>query len=274
VRSENGAFDEHVAAHYEAWYETPEGRRADQLEKTALGRLLQRFPGSVSVLEIGCGTGHFTRWLDDQGLMTVGLDLSWAMLTEAQGLDSVPVVQSDAGQLPFADGAFDLAAFITTLEFLERPREALAEALRVARCGVVLGVLNRWSALGLQRRLAGLLHPTIYEAAHFYGVAELKRLLWSVTGGTGHIVWHTTLFPYQTRSQRPRTHGQRPRTQEQGPQWPWSPASLPWGGFIAMTLDARSRSADLRSTSTSRETASRPSVQTERSGRSGSRGDT
>jgi len=26
-------FDERVAAHYEAWYETPDGRRADELEK-------------------------------------------------------------------------------------------------------------------------------------------------------------------------------------------------------------------------------------------------
>jgi len=26
-------FDERVAAHYEAWYETPEGRQADELEK-------------------------------------------------------------------------------------------------------------------------------------------------------------------------------------------------------------------------------------------------
>ena len=26
-------FDKNVAAHYEAWYETPEGRRADELEK-------------------------------------------------------------------------------------------------------------------------------------------------------------------------------------------------------------------------------------------------
>jgi hypothetical protein len=26
-------FGEDVAAHYEAWYETPEGRRADELEK-------------------------------------------------------------------------------------------------------------------------------------------------------------------------------------------------------------------------------------------------
>lgn len=208
-------FGERVAAHYEAWYETVEGRRADELEKAVLGRLLQGFPRSGSVLEIGCGTGHFTRWLSDEGLAAVGLDLSAAMLAQAQALDGVPLMRGDARRLPFADGAFNLTALITTLEFLEQPREVLVEALRVSRRGVLLGVLNRWSVLGLQRRLAGRFRRTVYDAAHFYGVGELKRLLRSVTGGKGHIVWRTTLFP----------HG-----------WPWSQSRLPWGSFIGMAL--------------------------------------
>ena len=211
----NVPFDEHVAAHYETWYETSTGRRADELEKDVLGWLLQGFSGSGSVLELGCGTGHFTRWLSDEGLAAVGLDLSAAMLAEAQALDGVPLVQGDSRRLPFADGAFDMTAFITTLEFLEQPEEALVEALRVTRHGMLLGVLNRWSVLGLQRRLAGLFHQTVYEAANFYGVRELKRLLRSVTGGKAHAVWRTTLFPRR---------------------WPWSQSRLLWGGFIGMAL--------------------------------------
>jgi ubiquinone/menaquinone biosynthesis C-methylase UbiE len=208
-------FDENVAAHYEAWYETPDGRRADELEKALLEHLLQPLARLGSALEVGCGTAHFTRWLGEQGLATMGLDLSIAMLAQAQALDGIPLVRGDATRLPFADGAFDVAAFITTLEFLDRPREALAEALRVVRRGVVLGVLNRWSLLGLQRRLAGLFHQTVYDAARFYGVGELKRLLQSLTGEKGHIVWRTTLFPRW---------------------WPWTQARMPWGGFIGMAL--------------------------------------
>jgi ubiquinone/menaquinone biosynthesis C-methylase UbiE len=127
-------FDEDAAAHYEAWYETPEGRRADELEKAVLNRLLQAFPRPSSVLEIGCGTAHFTRWLSEQWWAAVGLDLSAAMLAQARALDGIPLARGDACSLPFADGAFDLAALVTTLEFLEWPREALAEALRVAWC--------------------------------------------------------------------------------------------------------------------------------------------
>jgi ubiquinone/menaquinone biosynthesis C-methylase UbiE len=215
------AFDDQIAAHYEAWYEAPEGRRADALEKASLRRLLEGFAGarghsmSESVLEVGSGTGHFTRWLAQQELTAVGLDLSVAMLARAQALDGIPLVRGDACRLPFADGTFDLVAFITTLEFLERPREVLAEALRVTRQGLILGVLNRSSVLGLRRRLAGLLRPSVYDAAHFYRVGELERLLRSVAGQEAIIEWHTTLLPRG---------------------WPRPRSAVPWGGFIGIAL--------------------------------------
>jgi len=210
-------FDERIAPHYEARYETPEGRRAAELEEAIICWLLKGFSQPASVLEVGTGTAHFTRWLSDEGLAAVGLDLSTAMLAQARMLDGVPLVQGDALRLPFVDGAFDLVAFVATLEFLEQPRQALAEALRVARFGLLLGVLNRWSLLGLRRRLAGLFRHTVYDAAHFYGVGELRRLLWSVPNGSGRgrVVWRTTLFPRW---------------------WPWPQARLPWGAFIGMAL--------------------------------------
>jgi SAM-dependent methyltransferase len=215
------AFGERVAAHYEAWYETPEGRRADALEKASLCRLLGGFAGArqhtstASVLEVGAGTGHFCRWLREQGLSAVGLDLSAAMLRQAQALGGLLLVRGDVSRLPFADDTFDLVALVTTLEFLERPRAALAEALRVARQGLLLGVLNRQSLLGLRRRLAGCLRPTIYDTAHFYGVRELRRLLRSVVGEKATVAWHTTLLPRV---------------------WPWPRSALPWGGFIGMAI--------------------------------------
>jgi ubiquinone/menaquinone biosynthesis C-methylase UbiE len=215
------AFGELVAAQYEAWYETPEGQRADALEKASLGRLLEGFAGARSVLDVGAGTGHFTRWLSGQGLAVAGLDLAEAMLAQARALDGTPFVRGDACRLPFADDTFDLVALITTLEFLEHPRAALAEALRVTRWGLLLGVLNRWSLLSLQRRLAGFLRPTVYDAAHFYGAGELRRLLRSVTGDQSAIAWHTTLFPRG---------------------WPWRRSTLPWGGFIGMAVRIPERS--------------------------------
>jgi len=68
-----------MALGYEAWYDGT-GRRAHRLEKALLKRLLACFPQAGTLLEVGCGTGHFTRWFDERGLQAAGLDLSQPML--------------------------------------------------------------------------------------------------------------------------------------------------------------------------------------------------
>lgn len=213
-----------AAAHYEAWYTTPEGRRANVLEKAVLSEMLEMFPCVDHVLEVGCGTGHFTRWLRAQGITAVGIDLSSAMLREAKTLGGVPLVQANACHLPFPDGAFDVIMLVTTLAFLPRPREALAQALRVSRYGLLLGVLNRWSVLGVQRHLKSRLRATLYDKAHFYGVRELVALLRAVAGEAPTIHWRTTLFPRW---------------------WPWPHGKWQWGSFIAAALVLGSSSRTL-----------------------------
>ncbi len=59
--------DPAVAERYEQWY-SGHGRRADRLEKRLLAQLLEDFPGASTVLDVGCGTGHFTRWMASRGL--------------------------------------------------------------------------------------------------------------------------------------------------------------------------------------------------------------
>jgi SAM-dependent methyltransferase len=80
----NSFADSATVASYDAWYQTA-GCRADRLEKALLGRLLADFPGASTVLEVGCGTGHFTRWFSEGSFQAVGLELSRPMLVEARG---------------------------------------------------------------------------------------------------------------------------------------------------------------------------------------------
>jgi SAM-dependent methyltransferase len=210
--------DPALARRYEAWY-TGEGRRADALEKDLLGKLLERFPGARSVLEVGCGTGHFTRWLAERGLDAVGVDISEAMLAEARRLGGARYASGDALSLPFPDRSHDLTALITTLEFLPDPPRALSEAVRVARHGVILGVLNRWSVLALRRRLAG---KTLWRSARFFGPWELAALARHAAGRrTRTIFWRTTLWPIPGVGDLP----------------------LPWGGFIGMAVELEKESA-------------------------------
>ncbi len=196
-----------LAQDYESWYSN-QGRRADRLEKALMKWLRGKFPQAHSVLEVGCGTGHFTRWFEKQGLRAVGLDLSSIMLGEAVQQEPQAYVRSDAQQLPFPDQSFDIVALITTLEFLQDAADALQEAHRVACRGLILGAINRKSWIGRGYRRQG---DPPWEHAHFFTPRELVQMVRQITAKESSPFWRTTLWRF----------------------WPWA-LPLPWGGFIGM----------------------------------------
>lgn len=172
-------FDEiGVAARYEEWYRGP-GAIADGMEKLVLGELLASFSKLGTLLEVGCGTGHFTRWFEQQGFSSMGVDRSAAMLAEARRLDGAGLVRADALALPFADRSFDLVALIATVEFLAEPVPSLQECVRVARHGLVVGAFNRWSVHASRRRLRS---SSIWRRARWFGPYEMRRLLVQAAG--------------------------------------------------------------------------------------------
>jgi ubiquinone/menaquinone biosynthesis C-methylase UbiE len=120
----NPFADPEIVSGYEAWCQT-KGKRTDRQEKALLKWLLSRFPDSHTILVVGCGTGHFTRWFAGLGLQTIGLDLSWPMLTDAKSRGSNHYILADALYLPFITGAFDLVTMVTTLAFLSNPESAV-----------------------------------------------------------------------------------------------------------------------------------------------------
>ncbi len=67
------------AAAYDAWYETARGRWIGDTEYRLLHRVLAPSPGD-SLLDVGCGSGHFTRRFARDGLRVTGLDPDAGML--------------------------------------------------------------------------------------------------------------------------------------------------------------------------------------------------
>lgn len=207
---------------YEAWY-AGRGRRADREEKCLLAAMLRTIPLPASVLEVGCGTGHFTRWLRAGGFRAVGVDLSSRMLAEAGKHGGSCYVHADGLDLPFDDESFDVVTLITTLEFVADPRGALSEGVRVARKGLLLGVLNRCSLLA-RRRTASATPP--WNIARFFSVGELTRLVRDCAGERlAQIRWRTTLWPAPA----------------------FGSLRLPWGGFIGMLAQLRPAPGELGS---------------------------
>jgi SAM-dependent methyltransferase len=188
---------ERAAKRYEAWYATPLGQRADAAERALLTRLLGGFPTARSVLEVGCGTGHFTAWLADQGWEVVGLDRAPAMVAEVRRhFPEIPVIVGDAHRLPVREGAVDLVVFVTALEFLEDPVLVLAEAARVACQGLVVVALNRCSLGGLSRRWGPQARQSLLGQARDASVRSLRMMVKAAVGTRLQgIRWASTLFP-------------------------------------------------------------------------------
>ncbi len=160
------------AAVYDGWYETERGRWIGTTEYAAARRLLSLEPGDT-LLDVGCGTGWFTRRFAADGLVTTGLDPNPAWLAHARARSDASLrwVEGDARHLPFADDSFDGVVSIAALCFIEDERRAVAEILRVARRRFVIGWLNRASLLYRQKAGRGA-----YRGARWHTRAELQAL--------------------------------------------------------------------------------------------------
>ncbi len=209
-------FDEDVAHDYEAWYEHGYGLWAVRQEEALLRKHLALFPGAVSLLDVGCGTGHFTRWFARQGLRAVGLDESAAMLAQARARNGLTYLQGSALDLPFDGQSMDLVAMITTLEFIADPVLALREAMRVARRGLLLGVLSQRSLPERLRLFRGQRPVGVLARAHRFRVDELRRLVREAAGARSvRVTWRTTIFPGRL---------------------PIASAPAPWGEYLGMAV--------------------------------------
>lgn len=89
---------------------------------------------NVSVLEVGCGTGHWLKVLEGQVGFLAGLDLSVNMLNRARSeMSAVPLVRGRAEELPYQAQCFDRLFCINAFHHFAEKSKFLAEARRVLR---------------------------------------------------------------------------------------------------------------------------------------------
>lgn len=119
---------------------------ASRLQKRMGDAMLSRIPEAFepeSVLDLGCGTGWFTRKLIaryPQARIT-GADLSPGMLAQAEAATvaaGVSWLNADAEQLPLANESVDLVFSNLMVQWSQRPEVVLAECQRVLRPGGLL----------------------------------------------------------------------------------------------------------------------------------------
>lgn len=204
-------------ASYDAWYRTPRGRWIGDTEFVLLLKLLRPHP-DASLLDVGCGTGYFSRRFAEQGLSVTALDPDADILAYARTQDgTIRYLRGDALALPFADRSFDHCTAITSLCFVADPVQALREMLRVARHSVVLGLLNRRSLLYRRKYDRGG-----YRGARWNSVDDVGRWLTEISSDVSTEIHSAVFFPQG---------GSLARLVEPCLAKRWL-----WGSFMAITL--------------------------------------
>lgn len=164
-----------IASNYDSYYSTDFGAKVDNLEK----KLIRDFLDDVShreMLELGCGTGHWTSYFAKLGYIITAVDISDAMLAIAKTkqIANTRFIKANSVQLPFPNNSFSLIVSITMLEFVDDIELTIQEMFRVLKPHgtLILGCLNDDSVLGQTKH-----QSETFRHSHFFTRSELNRLL-------------------------------------------------------------------------------------------------
>ncbi len=127
-------------------------------------------PGMRRVLDAGCGTGGFTRYVQAAGRPweITGLDFSERACALARERTTARIVQGSILELPFADAEFDAIAALDVICQVEDGGKAVSEVVRCVRPGgaVLINVpAYRW---------LWSYHDDQCETKHRYTCGELR----------------------------------------------------------------------------------------------------
>jgi SAM-dependent methyltransferase len=163
-------------ADYDAWYGTPRGAWIGEQEFRLLRAMLGPRPGET-LLDVGCGTGYFTRRFAARGECPVtGLDIdcSWAGYAASHAAGNEAYVCGTAIELPFGNNTFDLTVSVAALCFVTDQRRGIQEILRVTKRRFAIGLLHRRSLLYVQKGRCG--GKGAYRGAHWHTESEIREL--------------------------------------------------------------------------------------------------
>jgi SAM-dependent methyltransferase len=206
-------------AAYNAWYHTPRGAWIGGTEFSLLMSLLRPVAGAT-LLDVGCGTGYFSRRFTAEGLRVTGIDPDRAAIGVARGQPAAAAISYLAGtavELPFPDQSFDYCAAITSLCFIAEPAKTVREMWRVSRRGIVLGLLNRRSLLYRVKHGRGG-----YAGARWDTARDVRRWTTGLKPEPRISTRYGIFLPGGSRVSRVTEY--------------LLPHRIPWGGFLAVAV--------------------------------------
>jgi len=204
------------AEEYEAWYQTPRGKWISKTEFNLLYSMMRPKKGET-LLDVGCGTGHFSRLFAEQGLQVTGLDPDRSMLEYAKLQNHhLDYRYGSATELPFENNTFERSMAITSLCFVEPASKALQEMWRVSRQSLTLGLLNRKSLLYREKY-----NKSAYAGARWDTWEDAQKWISELAPPAGYLTYKTAVFiPSGSRMAKLVEH--------------LMPKTIPFGSFLAV----------------------------------------
>ncbi len=132
---------------------------------------------NARMLDLGCGTGWFSKGACERRARVVSLDISPALARIARRRAQTLAISADACRAPFAAGSFDLIISSEMLEHLPEPERGIQEIARLLAPGgiAILTTPNRHWLWLVNAATQLRLRP--YEGyENFLGFRELRSL--------------------------------------------------------------------------------------------------
>jgi SAM-dependent methyltransferase len=187
-------WDESAAAWIASVGQNGDWGRERVLDAPMLARVRAAPP--VSALDVGCGEGRFCRMLQAQGVVTVGIDPTAALLEAARRLDPDGDYRPGRAEaLDFPDGAFDLVVSYLTLIDIPDARSAIGEMARVLKPGgrLLIANLSSFASAGMNMGWTDLADGRRAYAFDGYLDERAEEVAWR---GIRILNWHRPLSAY------------------------------------------------------------------------------
>ena len=166
------------AKKYDQWYNTPVGKTYDREEKSAVLEFLPSAKPGDRLLDVGCGTGHWSRFFSSLGYEVVGVDISQSMILEARTkcADRTSLMVANAVSLPFEKASFNIVTAMATLEFISHTESAVKEMIRCTKPEgrVIIGTLNKLAPINRERIIK---NKEPYVSAYMFSPEELRYFM-------------------------------------------------------------------------------------------------
>ncbi len=151
--------------------------------------------GGERLLDVGCGVGDSLRLFRQKGCEVTGIDSSPSCLEDIRkGLENrAALYLGEPEELPFSDNEFDLVTMVASLEYMNDPARAIAEAIRVCRGRMFIGLMNSYSMLGIQGRLSSLFSVEPDAKPRYFHISSISAMIRQHLPGV-RIGWGSVIF--------------------------------------------------------------------------------